>query len=177
MNRKAVFLDRDGVINRALVIAGRPYPPSTLAELEILPGVESALAHLHTDYLLIVVTNQPDVARGTKSKGEVEAINCALAQKLPIDEFCVCYHDETDRCHCRKPAPGLLLQAAERQQIDLPKSFMIGDRWRDIEGGYLAGCRTFFIDYGYKEKQPEQVDYVVSSLEEASRIIMQLNGE
>lgn len=172
--RRAVFLDRDGVINRAMVRAGRPYPPANMSEMEILPGVPEALESLHmTGYLLIVVTNQPDVARGIISRPVVEEMNRYLASCLPIDEFRTCFHDTVDHCSCRKPSPGSLIDAAALHGIDLRKSFMVGDRWRDVEAGTRAGCRTIFIDCGYAEKQPEQFDYRVGSLTEAVSIILE----
>ena len=172
MNR-AVFLDRDGVINRAIVREGKPYPPKDLTELEVLPGVPEALAALKkAEYKLIVVTNQPDVARGTVKKEVVESINNQLNSTLPLDEFRTCYHDDHEACECRKPAPGALLAAASEHDIDLERSYMIGDRWRDIEAGQRAGCKTVFIDYGYSEKQPEQVDHRVPSLKDAALVIL-----
>jgi len=169
----AAFLDRDGVINRALVRAGRPFPPATLTELEILPGVPRALATLRAAGLrLIVVSNQPDVARGNTSKAAVDAINDTLMRALPLDAIRCCLHDSHDSCKCRKPRPGLLLQAAADFDLDLSASWMVGDRWRDIEAGRAAGCHTIFIDYGYKETQPEQVDHRVGSLPEAVPIIL-----
>lgn len=171
--RKAVFLDRDGVINRALVRDGKPYPPSNLAALEILPGVSQAMQSLHeAGWLLIVVTNQPDVARGTIPQADVEAINQYLHQCLPIDEFRTCYHDSGDGCDCRKPLPGALLAAAKAHSIDLAASYMVGDRWRDTEAGERAGCQTIFLDYGYSEKQPENFNHRVRSLLEAADIIL-----
>ena len=171
--KRAVFLDRDGVINRAMVHDGKPYPPADLAALEILPGVSEAMQLLHeAGWLLIVVSNQPDVARGTTQKAEVEAINGHLHKSLPIDEFRTCYHDSSDGCDCRKPLPGALLDAALEHGIDLAKSYMVGDRWRDTEAGERAGCKTIFLDYGYNEKQPEKCDYRVRSLAEAADIIL-----
>jgi D-glycero-D-manno-heptose 1,7-bisphosphate phosphatase len=171
--RRAVFLDRDGVINRAVVRDGKPYPPANLAEMEILPGVSDAMTALHSEYwLLIVVTNQPDVARGTKLASEVESINQYLQRVLPIDEFRTCYHDSGDGCYCRKPLPGALLAAAKTHDIDLSASYMVGDRWRDTEAGERAGCQTIFIDYGYSEKQPKNVGFRVKSLAEAATIIL-----
>jgi D-glycero-D-manno-heptose 1,7-bisphosphate phosphatase len=171
--RRAVFLDRDGVINQAVVREGKPYPPANLAEMKVLPGVSEALTALHeAGLMLIVVTNQPDVGRGTTPKAIVEEINHSLANRLPIDEFRTCYHDNGDGCECRKPLPGALIAAAKDHDIDLSNSFMVGDRWRDTEAGERAGCKTFFIDYGYAEKQPETVDYRVQSLAEAANIIL-----
>ena len=171
--RRAVFLDRDGVINRAIVRDGKPYPPASLEELEILPGVQEALQKLHdANYLLVVVTNQPDVARGTSKREDVELINAFLAAQLPIDDFKTCYHDSGDQCNCRKPLPGALIEAAQEHNIDLSKSFMVGDRWRDVEAGASAGCKTFFINYRYVEQKPDAPDFIVSSLLEAKKIIL-----
>ncbi|MBE9572088.1 MAG: HAD family hydrolase, partial [Proteobacteria bacterium] len=150
--KKAVFLDRDGVINRSVVRDAKPYPPSSIDEVEILPEVPDALKKLRdAGFLLICVTNQPDVARGTQSRKSVESIHKFLLSSLCLDEILVCYHDDNDRCRCRKPLPGMLMDAARRFSIDLGKSFMVGDRWRDIEAGLNAGCRTILIEYGYKE--------------------------
>ena len=171
--RRAIFLDRDGVINRAEVRDGKPYPPTNLAVMELLPGVTSALQALHAaGWMLIVVTNQPDVARGTTPRAVVEAINLYLKERLPIEEFRTCYHDSGDGCDCRKPLPGALLAAAREHNIDLKCSFMVGDRWRDVEAGQRAGCKTVFIDYDYAEKQPVSFDYRVKSLQEAATIII-----
>ncbi len=171
--RRAVFLDRDGVLNRAVVRDGKPYPPANLKEMEILPGVFEALTALSdAGFMLIVITNQPDVARGTTSITVVEEINNYLAGCLPINEFRTCYHDSGDGCDCRKPLPGALLASAKKNGIDLGKSYMVGDRWRDTEAGQRAGCKTIFIDYGYAEKQPEFCDFRVQSLGEAVQIIL-----
>ncbi len=172
--KRAVFLDRDGVLNRAMVRDGKPCPPANVGELEILPGVEEALAALRAaGFLLIVVTNQPDVARGTATRETVEAINAALGAALPIDEFRTCFHDSESQCDCRKPKPGALLAAAALHDIDLRESYMVGDRWRDAEAGQRAGCKTIFIDYNYHEKQPEFVDHRVKSLLEATRFMVE----
>ena len=169
---RAVFLDRDGVINRAMIREGRPYPPGSVAELEILPGVAEALGKLReAGFLLIVVTNQPDVARGMQTRENIEAIHARLLAELPLDEIMTCYHDG-DSCECRKPKPGALLDAKRRCSIDLEHSFMIGDRWRDIEAGQRAGCTCVFIDYGYNERQPDGPFIRVSSLAEAADWIL-----
>lgn len=170
---RAVYLDRDGVINRTLVRDGKPYPPHNIGELEILPGVGEALNQLHNaGFKLIVVTNQPDVARGMQTRGMVEEINAALRLSLPIDEFRVCYHDDADQCACRKPRSGALLQSAQEFGIDLKASFMIGDRWRDIEAGQSAGCKTIFIDYQYAEKERLEPDYRACNLADATKWIL-----
>jgi D-glycero-D-manno-heptose 1,7-bisphosphate phosphatase len=166
--RRAVFLDRDGVLNRARVVNGTPHPPASVEELELLPGVEEGCRRLRdAGLLLIVVTNQPDIARGTQTLEEVEALNRALCSRLPLDEVRVCPHDDADGCHCRKPAPGMLLDAAHDHGIDLECSVMVGDRWRDVEAGRRAGCKTVFIDSGYSERPPGVPDLIVRQLEEA----------
>lgn len=170
---KAVFLDRDGVINRAIILDGKPFPPPTIEELEILPGVEQALSSLRRNgYMLIVVTNQPDVSRGKTSRESVDLINEFLLTNLSIDEIQTCFHDDKDACMCRKPLPGLVLNAAQKHGIDLKKSYVIGDRWKDIDAGVAAGCKTIFIDYGYQEKHPINFDHRVRSLLEASNLIL-----
>jgi D-glycero-D-manno-heptose 1,7-bisphosphate phosphatase len=165
---RAVFLDRDGVLNRALVREGKPYPPANLSELEILPGVQEACSTLKRAGLgLIVITNQPDLSRGTMERGAVDAMNAEVRERLGLDDVRVCPHDDADRCDCRKPAPGLLLAAARDWRIALDRSVMVGDRWRDIESGRRAGCKTVFIDYGYSEQRPQAPDLIVGSLLDA----------
>ena len=173
MMRPAVFLDRDGVINRAFVSNGRPYPPASLQNLEILPRVPEALSALKAHgYSLVVVTNQPDVARGTSSREMVDGIHARLKSELDLDAILTCFHDNADACGCRKPKPGLLLRAAHDFDIDLTSSFMVGDRWSDVEAGRRAGCRTLFIDCRYDEEQPGSCDFRAGSLIEASGIIL-----
>ena len=177
--RTAAFLDRDGVLNRAVVRNGRPYPPATLAELQILPDAPRALQALKAAGLLLIgITNQPDVARGTQRRDVVEAINAALLAALPLDDMLVCYHDDGDACDCRKPRPGLLIQAATKHGIDLASSFMIGDRWKDVEAGRRAGCTAILIDYGYAESGPDgcSPDRAVRSLSEAAAWILNRAG-
>jgi len=170
---RAVFLDRDGVINRAVVRDGKPFPPASLDDLEILPGVAQALNRLHeAGFLLIVVTNQPDVAKGTRTKREIDDIHAYMAATLPLDDIRVCFHEDKDGCACRKPKAGMLLAAAGDAGISLTGSFMVGDRWRDMDAGRLAGCRTIFIDYGYDERLSHQPDATVRSLAEAADWIL-----
>jgi D-glycero-D-manno-heptose 1,7-bisphosphate phosphatase len=169
----AVFLDRDGVLNRAIVRDGKPYPPASVDELEIVLDAACALARLRAaGYLLIVVTNQPDVGRGTTKLAVVEGINDRLRASLPLDAVAMCTHDNVDQCTCRKPKPGLLLQAAEKFGIDLSKSYMIGDRWRDIDAGKAAGCRTALIGDGYAEGLKSRPDTTVGTLTEAADWIL-----
>ncbi len=174
--KRAVFFDRDGVLNKSLVVDGKPHAPASLSEFEIYPEAAALLEKLRAlGYLLFVVTNQPNVSRGTHSKKDVEEINQTLSAALRIDEIFVCFHRDEDQCSCRKPKPGFLLEAARKYGVVLSESFMVGDRWRDIEAGQNAGCRTVWIDRGYQEKAPTQHDFRAASLTEAVGWIIALH--
>jgi D-glycero-D-manno-heptose 1,7-bisphosphate phosphatase len=169
---KAVFLDRDGTINRAFVREGKPYPPASLSEFELLPDAVDACRVLKSaGFLLIVATNQPDVGRGTSTREAVEEIHAFVSEQLPIDRIEVCYDSGDEPSECRKPRPGMLLRAAGELGIDLKASWMVGDRWRDIDCGQAAGCRTVFIDNGYTEELRARPDFRVTSLMEAAQRI------
>ncbi len=151
------------MLNRTPVRDGRPQSPSTVEEVEILPGVPGACERLRGHgFLLIVVTNQPEVARGRLERRTVEEINNFLRSRIPLDDVRVCYHDDPDGCGCRKP--GMLLSAARDLNIDLRRSIAVGDRWRDVEAGRRAGCRTVLIDHQYSEPQPCDADFTAASL-------------
>jgi D-glycero-D-manno-heptose 1,7-bisphosphate phosphatase len=165
--RRAVFLDRDGVLNQAVVRGGKPYPPQTVAELIVNGEAPGALATLKDlGFFLVVVTNQPDVARGTQTRAMVDQINAKLSEQMPLDAIYVCDHDGP-RCHCRKPKPGMLLDAARDHEINLATSYMIGDRYRDVEAGQAAGVESIWLDRGYQEPSPIQPYIHVTSLTEA----------
>lgn len=171
--KAAVFLDRDGVINQVSVRNGVPHPPGNVDACELLPGVGQACQMLQTaGYLLIVVTNQPDVVRGRQSRRAVEAINAWVRRTLPVQDVLTCYHDDADCCACRKPKPGLLLQAADRLAVDLHRSVMIGDRWSDIEAGRAAGCASILIEREYSCRERCQPDQIAADLLEAAHIIL-----
>jgi D-glycero-D-manno-heptose 1,7-bisphosphate phosphatase len=169
---KAVFLDRDGVINRAFVREGKPYPPQRLEDFVVLDGVTDACRQLKArGFSLIVATNQPDVGRGKLAREVVEQMHAKMCREVPIDRVEVCY-DASSPSLCRKPAPGMLLHAAREIGIDLPQSYMVGDRWRDIDCGAAAGCKTIFIDHKYDEQLRREPDFRVRSLVEAAKIIL-----
>jgi D-glycero-D-manno-heptose 1,7-bisphosphate phosphatase len=172
---RIVFLDRDGVINRALEREAKPYPPRTLEEFEILPEVPAACAKLKAaGFRLVVATNQPDVGRGTLDKSVVETIHAHMLAQLPIDRVEVCYHagQGQSRCDCRKPRPGMLTHAARELNADLSQCWMVGDRWRDVDCGHAAGCKTIFIDRGYSEELRQPPDFRAKNLLEAAEIIL-----
>ena len=171
--RPAVFLDRDGVLIGTFVRDGVPRPPDYAGQMQILPGVPEALDRLRAaGFALIVVTNQPDVARGTQCQSVVEEINAALRRRLGLTAVYTCYHDNADDCACRKPRPGMLRRAAEEHGIDLRRSFMVGDRWGDVAAGAAAGCRTFLIETPYSQGDRCKPDYTVTDLSEAVDMIL-----
>ncbi len=173
MTRRAVFLDRDGTLNKGVIMDGRLYPPPTLAEFSLLDGVEEAVHRLKAvPFRLVVVTNQPDVATGRQERAVVEAMHDRLRELLPVEDIRVCYHTDADGCDCRKPKPGMLRAAAEALGLDLASSYMIGDRWRDVGAGRAAGCRTIYLRNGYDEPPAVDYDLAVESLIEASAAIL-----
>lgn len=172
-SRSAVFLDRDGVIVRAEVRDGKSYAPRTLKEFRLLPGARHAVQALHDrGYLVIVVTNQPDIGNGLVEASVVEAMHDIIRRKLPVDAIELCPHRQTDGCQCRKPKPGMLLTAGRRFGVDFPKSYMVGDRCSDVLAGAAAGCRTIFINRGYDRCSDHKPDAEVRSLPAAVRCIL-----
>lgn len=167
MNR-AVFFDRDGVLNAAIVRDGRPYPPATAAETQLDPQASEVIRALRErGFAIVVVTNQPDVARGTTTRGAVEAINDRVRAELGVDAIYTCFHDRGDSCMCRKPLPGMLLTAAREHALDLGASYLVGDRWSDIVAGRDARCKTIWLERDYTERQPECFDARFRSLSAA----------
>ena len=175
----AVFLDRDGVLNCAVVRNGKPYPPSRLEDVEIIPGTLTALIKLKASgFMLIGITNQPDVARSAQSRAMVEAINAFVQSQLPLHEIFTCFHDDADACDCRKPKPGLIIQAAEKYGINLSQSWMVGDRWKDIAAGYSAGLKTIFVDYHYNEiYKGTPANYIINDTKDLTDIILKGSNE
>ncbi|MBL9189271.1 MAG: HAD family hydrolase [Opitutaceae bacterium] len=173
--RPAVFLDRDGTLNRQVIRDSKPYPPQSLAEFELFEGAAEACVQLAAaGYVLVVATNQPDVGRGTQSQATVEAMHAKLLSLVPsIARVEVCYDPgRGEESRRRKPEPGMLLDAARELGLDLARSWMIGDRWRDIDCGRRAGVRTVFIDFGYAEELRAPPDFIASSFPEAARIVL-----
>jgi D-glycero-D-manno-heptose 1,7-bisphosphate phosphatase len=171
--RAAVFLDRDGVLTEAEVVAGVPQSPRLASEMRILDEAQPACRALaDAGLLLICITNQPEIARGGLDRAELEAMNEVLQRELGLDEVVVCPHDDEDGCDCRKPRPGMILDAARRHGIELAASFTVGDRWRDIDAGKAAGTVTIFIDRGYDEQLSKRPDVILGGVGQASRWIL-----
>lgn len=173
--RPAVFLDRDGTLNRQVVREGKPYPPQTLEDFRLFDDVAAACRSLHrAGFVLVVVTNQPDVGRGDQSQDVVEAMHAKLRSLIPeIARIEVCYEPGRGESSLRrKPAPGMLLDAAAALDLDLTRSWLVGDRWRDVDCGKRAGVRTIFLDFNYDEALREPPDFIASSFSAAAAIIL-----
>jgi D-glycero-D-manno-heptose 1,7-bisphosphate phosphatase len=173
LRRRAVFLDRDGVINRSRVKAGKPYAPRHLSDFHLLPGVADAVSGLKSaGFLVIVVTNQPDVGHGLISPATLDAMHTKLKSRVPVDDILVCSHTQQANCSCRKPKPGLIMEAMKRWGIDAAGSYIVGDRGSDIVAGQSAGLYTIFVDRGYSEGLTMKPDLTVRSLKKAAASIL-----
>jgi D-glycero-D-manno-heptose 1,7-bisphosphate phosphatase len=171
---RAVFLDRDGVINANVEREGKAVAPTKLEDFRLLPGVGEAISALKkAGFKIIVITNQPDLATGRTSKATVDAMHGKIRDELDVDDIRMCAHLDKDNCHCRKPKPGMLRDAAAEWGIDLSSSYLVGDRWRDMEAGRAAGCKTLFVDTGYEQEGPMQPDKIIRSLSEAAAAILE----
>ena len=154
--KKAVFLDRDGVLNKSIIKNGKPFPPKNLDELIIPDEVKSGIIKLKKEkFILIMITNQPDISRGKTNITKVKEINEYVKNMLGLDDIFMCIHDDVDNCKGRKPNPGMIFDAKSKWNIDLQKSFLIGDRWKDIQAGKNAGIGTFLLEHNYEEKKLE----------------------
>ncbi len=173
--RRAAFLDRDGVLNKPILQCGGVRSPRRLEEFELLPGTARAVATLRrAGLLVIVVTNQPDVARGLLEPAELERIHRRCREVAAVDAIYACCHDDPESCLCRKPKPGLLLQAARDWGIALTASYLVGDSWKDIEAGAAAGCRTLLVDSLVPQTRDVRPSYRVRNLQVAAEVIAAL---
>ena len=168
----AVFLDRDGVINPIVMRDGKPGSPRSMDEFRLEPGARAPLQDLrNAGFRLFVITNQPDIARGWLSLQTLELMNQQVIAHLPVEAIAVCPHDDSDDCRCRKPRPGMLEQFAAAGQIELSRSFMVGDTWRDVQAARAAGCIAIILDRNYN--RGDEADYRVASLSEAAQLIIE----
>lgn len=171
IKNRAVFLDRDGVINKVVFRdSEKPSSPWKFEEFELLPNIKEPLEELSLmNCHLFVVSNQPDISRGFIEPGTIEKINAIIYEQFPVQEIAICPHDDHHRCHCRKPKPGMLIDLSKKWGIDLGKSFLIGDNWKDMKAGKVARCTTILIDKPYN--QSVEGDYRVKNLKFAVDLI------
>ena len=174
-NTKAVFLDRDGVVNKLVVINGERTSPKSLEQFEIIPNLSQVIRKIREQYLVIIVTNQPDIARKNISVTELEKMHDKLRKQIEIDDLYVCEHDNVDNCLCRKPKPGMLINAANKWKINLKNSIIVGDSWRDMVAGEKVGLTKYYVDHWrnefHKNKIQFKYDHRVKDLKEAAKVI------
>ena len=164
-----------GVLNSTRVENGRPFAPTHFKDFHLFKeALATTVALKKAGFLLVVVTNQPDVGNGITDCSEVKKMNEHLIDVLPIDRVKVCFHSQTDDCYCRKPRPGMLIETIEEYDIDPYRSFMIGDRWSDVQAGNAVNCSTIFLERGYSEQKQFSADYVCRNLTEATTYILNL---
>lgn len=168
MKNRALFLDKDGVIIESVVIDGKPYSQYSIQEIKLIDDIKELINYfIELEFIIIVCSNQPDISKGFQPKENIIKINEYIKSKLPINDFFICPHQDSDNCFCRKPKTGLFLDASKKYNIDLSQSFMIGDRKSDIDAGYNAGCKkTIFIDYNYNEEKPTKQNYTIKNVKE-----------
>ena len=178
MKNKAIFWDRDGVLNKVIMRNGKPSSPWCIEEFEILPDVKRCLEKTkEMGFLNIVFTSQPDISRGLLKTEELEKIHRIISETLLVDEIKFCPHDDKDNCECRKPKPGLIVEAVKKWSIDLDKSYVVGDSWKDIKAGKSAGCKTFLLRREYNKDYKEDYDFEINSLKQMVEIIKNLNNK
>jgi len=147
---KAVFLDRDGVLNKVSIRDGKACSPRSREEFVLSDGAPAAVAALrNAGFKVLVVTNQPDIARGELAQADLDWMTEKLLSETSVDEVLVCPHDDHHACSCRKPHPGMLMEGAKKWDIVLSQSYVIGDGWKDMGAGKRAGCSCILIDTEY----------------------------
>ena len=170
---KAVFLDRDGVINKPIVIEGKSYAPQSLKDFKIFPKVKVAVKKLRNNgFKVFVISNQPDIGNKLIKKKTLNQMHKLLKSKVPVNKIYFCPHTRNDKCKCRKPNPGMIIKASKDSGILLKESYVIGDRKTDIDAGLKAGCKTIFVNHNYVEKKPTKQEKTVKSLHAAVKYIL-----
>ena len=170
--RPAIFLDRDGVINKSLIKNGKPKAPLLLKDFEFINGVKKSIIELSKKFVLVIITNQPDIKKGKLKNSTLIKMNNKIINQLKIKNIYVCPHDDDDMCKCRKPKNGLIESAIKRHNIDRTKSFLIGDRKKDIEAGIKSKLKTIYIKSNYNESKPKNFDYTCNNLLQSLKYII-----
>ena len=174
MLNKAFFFDRDGIVNKSVLIENKPYPPKNIDDVIINEEIKDLMCYLKGRYYVFVITNQPDFSRGKVKKKDIQLVNSYIQNRLPIDEICTCFHDNHHNCNCRKPKIGFFKYLQKKYSINMKSSFMIGDRKSDIDAGNNAGCKTIFVDFNYNETKPDNQTFTVSNLSELKILVKEI---
>jgi D-glycero-D-manno-heptose 1,7-bisphosphate phosphatase len=171
----AVFFERDGLLNRVKVERFQQISPESLGEFHLNPEALEPLQQLKdAGFLVLVTTNQPGLSRGTLPRRELDQMHQMLRRHLPVDDIFVCPHDEADRCPCRKPKPGLFLEASFKWKLDLDHSFVVSNKWQDAQAADVVGCTSMLLRSPFNGNCHR--DFIVPSLVEAVRKILQLHA-
>ena len=171
--KKAIFLDRDGVLSKTSLVNGKSFAPRNLRDFKLYSDSTQSVKKLKSiGFMVFVVTNQPDVGKKLISRSTLEQMHNKLKKKTHVDGIYVCVHRQDENCYCRKPNPGMILDAAKKHHIDWKKSFVVGDRASDIEAGQKANCRTIFLKKKYYENAPTKQEATFLNLREATNYIL-----
>jgi D-glycero-D-manno-heptose 1,7-bisphosphate phosphatase len=168
--REAVFLDRDGVLNEVVQRDGMPASPRSLAEFRLVPDVDAAGRLKEAGLAVFIITNQPDVPRGHTTEALLAAMLAEIRGRITVDDYRACLHEDAHGCACRKPKPGMILDLAQRWDVDLARSWVVGDMWRDAEAARAAGCASILLAREYN--RDARADRTVASLTEAVNVIL-----
>jgi D-glycero-D-manno-heptose 1,7-bisphosphate phosphatase len=173
--KRCVFIERDGILNEVRVGPKNQIAPLTLEEFKVNASAVAPLRRLKSaGFVLIVTTNQPGLSRGYQSRHELDRMHDLVRRTFPVDDILVCPHDENDHCPCRKPRPGLLIEAAFKWHVNLDHSFVISDKWQDAEAARTAGCTSLLVNSPWVGRVHH--DFVLNDLETIGSKILQLTG-
>tara|TARA_B100000989_G_C19364796_1_gene394830 strand:+ start:237 stop:752 length:516 start_codon:yes stop_codon:yes gene_type:complete len=166
----AIFFDRDGILIKTKIINQNPVAIKSINEIVINRGIINICKKLNKNFYLFMITNQPDVSRGNNTKKNVNEINSFLKKKLKLKKTYVCF-SSNNTCKDRKPNPGMIKKAIKTYSIDAKKSYMIGDRWKDIVAGQRSKCKTILLNKKYSEKNKCKPDYTIKNLKDILKIV------
>lgn len=175
MKKRAIFLDRDGVINKARFVNGKHLSPVLAEEVELYKDAKRSIRKLRKlGFLIFIVTNQPEISRGNLRAADSDEINAIISKEIEPEEIVTCPHDDSDGCSCRKPLPGMITGLIARYELEPSRCYLVGDRRKDIEAGLAAGVKSIQIDRGYPEGLSPAMISSAKSLYGAVRIIQKM---
>ena len=171
---KALFLDRDGIINRSFKNKkGKPKAPTLFKDFIFLPFLKNYLNEIKKlNFNIIIITNQPDISYGVLKEAELYKMHSKIYSSLPVTNIYVCKHSKEDNCKCRKPKTGLFRQALKKYNLNLKNSYAIGDRWSDIVASYKCGIKSIYVDRNYNEPKPTKQIFTTKSTKKALEYII-----
>ena len=173
--KPAVFIERDGLLNRVRVERRQPRSPLSMEEFQINPEAIAPLKALkEAGFVVLATTNQPGLSRGTLPRRELDRMHVLLQKTFSLDGILVCPHDENDACPCRRPKPGLLIEAAFKWHLEIDHSFVVSEMWQDAQAAHVAGCTSLLIRSPWNGSGHH--DYVLDDLAELAGKVTQLHA-